>query len=548
MVEHDLVEGVVTVSRRLLPPKQTSILFPPEHTKGRTFDFAQWYGVGIDEITYACQRQIERFLVGQDVEVTSLTVATYCRLGLKNFLDYLTLLSSAKHRPLTLNDINRDVMDGYIASFDGENISVLSKKSRYHSAKAVLKSLCARGLFAEILGGDDATFPANPFPGAGRANKGARPLAAAQRKAFSAAVKDAVMPIFDVDVEPTSELLAYALLVIALHTGRNTTPLIEMSADCLRSHPKANMCFLVLYKRRGHSTSKVAIRNARAHELEIGAMPTLRPTIAQLVRRVIELSAGLKDEAPEHLKNRIWLFRARSSARGVTKKGEVCALTDSTLLNAIKTLVHRYDLKDTDGKPLRVNVSRLRKTFVNRMYEILDGDIVTTAAAAGNTVRVASINYLRPGDDAKTNWKFLGMALTEELLTSTLGATERTPVGQCSDLQNGDYAPKRDQLLCTSFLNCIRCRNYVVTADDLYRLLSFYWRILAERSRMHAKRWKKQLAHIVRLIDRDVIAVGIAKGVFKKSVVDRERERARQEPHPFWRIDTIIGDIQDLPA
>ncbi|CAJ3667453.1 phage integrase [Burkholderia pseudomallei] len=548
IVQHDLVDGVVTVPSHVLPPTQTSIEFPPEHTHGRTFDFAPWYGVGIDEITYACQRQIERFLAKQDLEVTSLSVASYCRQGLRTFLDYLAMLCVAKGRPLTLHEINRDVMDGYIASFDDENISVVSKKTRYHATKSVLKALCERGVIIEIRGGDNATFPTNLFPGAARAKKGARPLAAAQRKAFSLAVKDAVMPIFDSDVEPTSHLLAYALLVIALHTGRNTTPLLEMTADCLRSHPKANTCFLVLYKRRGHSTSKVAIRDSRTHELEIEAMPTLRPTIARLVRRVIELSEQLKDEAPDHFKNRIWFYRARSGGRGTREIGEVCVLTDRTLLKAIRTLVRRYDLKDTDGKPLRINVSRLRKTFVNRMYEILDGDIVATAAAAGNTVRVASINYLRPGEDAQKNWKFLGMALTVELLTATLGATERTPVGRCSDVKNGDYAPKRGQLICTSFLNCIRCRNYVVTADDLYRLFSFYWRILAERSRTNPKRWRKQLAHIVRLIDRDVIEAGIRRGVFKRAMVDRERERARQDPHPFWSSESIIGDIENLTA
>ncbi|WP_322034651.1 hypothetical protein [Burkholderia sp. BCC1970] len=439
-------------------------------------------------------------------------------------------------------------MDGYITSFDNENISTVSKKTRYHSTKMVLKALCARGIVIEVTGGDNATFPPNPFPGSEHARKGARPLAAAQRKAFSVAVKDAVMPIFDADVEPTAHLLAYALLTIALHTGRNTTPLLEMTADCLRSHPKANTCFLVLYKRRGHSTSKVAIRDARTDEPEIEAMPTLRPTIAQLVRRVIELSKKLKDDAPDHFKNRIWFFRARSCGRGTRRIGDVSVLTDRTLLKATRALVHRYDLKDSDGKPLRINVSRLRKTFVNRMYEILDGDIVATATAAGNTVRVASINYLRPGEDAQKNWKFLGMALTEELLTATLGATERTPVGRCSDAKNGDYAPKKGQLICTSFLNCIRCRNYVVTADDLYRLFSFYWRILAERSRMNPKRWKKQLAHIVRLIDRDVVEAGITSGAFKRAVVDRERERARQDPHPFWSSESIIGDIEDLPA
>ncbi|RML61964.1 hypothetical protein APX70_02936, partial [Pseudomonas syringae pv. maculicola] len=55
---------------------------------------------------------------------------------------------------------------------------------------------------------------------------------------------------------------------------------------------------------------------------------------------------------------------------------------------AIQKLVKEYDLKDTDGKPLQLNVSRLRKTFANRIYELLGGNIQLTAIALGNTPAV----------------------------------------------------------------------------------------------------------------------------------------------------------------
>lgn len=63
---------------------------------------------------------------------------------------------------------------------------------------------------------------------------------------------------------------------------------------------------------------------------------------------------------------------------------------------------------------------------------------------------------------------------------------------------------------------------------------------------MDPKRWRRQLAHVVRLIERDVIDAGLSKGTFKKEIVDRERERARRDPHPFWQTGSIISDIGDL--
>jgi hypothetical protein len=92
---------------------------------------------------------------------------------------------------------------------------------------------------------------------------------------------------------------------------------------------------------------------------------------------------------------------------------------------------------------------------------------------------------------------------------------------------------------CLSFLNCLRCRNYVVTGDDLYRLFSFYWRVLRERERMNARAWDKHYAHIPRLIERDVVNAGLQKKIFRIS--DVEAARARAEPHPFWKFDSLAS-------
>lgn len=376
-----------------------------------------------------------------------------------------------------------------------------------------------------------------------RETKGEQPLTTAQRKAFTVAVKTAVLPLFADDSEPTGTLLTYALLVVALHTGRNTTPLLEMPTDCLRPHPKDGTEFLVLYKRRGHSTTKVALRAHSTVDRVVAFTPTLRPTVAHLIRRVIDLTSVLRNEAPGDIRDRVWLYRSQAQD---SSYGRITSLTIGSLDDAIGRLVTRFQLRDDDGKPLRINVSRLRKTFVNRVHEILDGDIVATALAAGNSPPTVARYYLRPGEDAQKNWRFLGTALVQELQTRTLGATERTPVGRCSDNRTGEYAPKRDGAACTSFLNCLRCRNYVVTGDDLWRLYSFYWRVLRERARIDKRRWQRQLGHIPRLIERDVIEAGLASKAFKPADVYAARERARRDPHPFWASPTVIGDLEAL--
>lgn len=528
--------GAVVIPLDVIPPLNKTVRFLRNSHSDRSFDFGKWYGIGIDAITFACQRQIERFLDKQDTEVEVTTVASYTA-GIKGLLDYLAIRSGALERQLNLSDIDRNAIDGYLGFLREMGVATTSQKKHFDRTKAVLLALGRRGLINLITIGDDSTFPRNPFPGSRHKYKGATPLPKTQRQAFSAAVKTAVKPLFEKNIELTSELLAYAFFIVALHTGRNTTPLLEMSRDCLRPHPKEDTLLLVLYKRRGHNTSKVALRTETEREFE--STPTIRHSVAKIIRRVIELSLPLLADAPSDLKNRVWLYRSQ----GGNNAGHIVPLSDSTLGNAILKLVSKYRLLDAEGKPLRINVSRLRKTFVNRVYELTDGDVATTAIAAGNTEHVTSINYLRPGDDARKNWKFMGVALVQELLSNTIGKTERTPTGQCSDTKNGAYAPKRDGATCMSFFNCLRCRNYVVTGDDLYRLFSFYWRVLRERVQMDKHRWERQFAHIPRLIERDVIAPGLASGVFKHAQVEAARERARHDPHPFWKSDATFSDL-----
>lgn len=527
--------GHVVILPEAIPPDKTSVTFGRNAIRCKKFNFARWYGMGIDPITYACQRQIERFLARQDDVVEASTLASHCKGGLRHFLDYLVLRATALACELTLDDIDRTLIDDFLGYLSNLGITPHSQRGHFSSAKSILYALGRRGLFPLVTAGDDATFPRNPFPNIGN-HKGEMPLPKRQRQALAMALRQAVMPIFHDDVQVTGELLAYALLTIALHTGRNATPLLEMGADCLRPHPKDGSVFMVLRKRRGYTSTKIALRGESGAVRWQESTPTVKTNVERLVRRVLALGESLRAEAPDDLKERVWLYRVH---RG-PGLGRVIALTDGTVALAIKKLVAEHGLTDTDGQPLRINISRLRKTFANRIFELLEGDLATTAIALGNTPQVTGRNYLVPSNDAKRNWQFMGELLVEELLTGRIGATyHTTAMGRCSDPVYGQYAPKQEGAVCFSFLNCLRCKHYAVTGDDLHRLFSFYFRVLAERARMDKRRWEREYAHIPRLIDNYIVAEGLRRGAFKPTTIEAERERARREPHSFWSFDVV---------
>jgi len=538
-------QGSFQPPKELIPPSVTKIEFGRTQAGIRSFDFKDYYGHGIDDVTFAFQVQVGRFVAGEDRTLEPTSILSLCANGVAAFLDYLIARSTAERREISVGDISRDLIDGFIGWLRDSGWRLYTQQNKYSHIKTVLESLGKRGRVQIVDSGDDRTFPKNPFPGSSRNRKGERPLIKAHRQALAKALREAVLPIFHPEAKPDSYLLTAALLLIALHTGRNLTPLLEMKPDCLRPHPKAGVLFLVLFKRRGHKTHKVALRDEKRDHVvsDIELTPTVRPNVAALIRRIIDLTEPLRTEASEDLRERVFLFRAKRSSNA-TEIGAVTCLSETTLRVNIKKLMAAHGLTDSEGEPLRLNFSQLRKTFINRIFEILDGDVVTTAIAAGHsTVATTDTNYLRPGENAEKNWKFMGQVLTEELLS---GSIEKTPLAGCSNPRDGQYAPKRDGETCTNFLNCLRCRNYVVTGDDLYKLFSFEIRILKERNRMDKKKWKRHFGHIPRLIERDVIRPGIEHKKFKAAEVEAARERASVDLHPFWKTDSLIADLEAL--
>ncbi|BAW27002.1 hypothetical protein [Pseudomonas putida] len=538
-VEHSVdTAGNVVILPEAIPPANTVVSFGRNSSNHRTFDFVRWYGSSVDLITYVCQRQIERFLAGQEGTLSVATVVGYCTSGLVVFLDFCVLQAMALERELTLNDVNRNLMDRFLVHLAGQALLASAQKNYYTPTKSVLQALGRRGIFPLVVSGDNATFPRNPFPNSNRKVKGETALSKRERQEFAVALRQAIKPILINDTPPTSDLLAYALLVVALHTGRNATPLLEMGRNCLRPHPKDDTVFLVLWKRRGYNTTKVAIRAESKAERILEAMPSVKVNVERLIRRVMALTEPLGSEAPDDLKGRVWLYRSR--ARNST--GQVTSLSSRKLDVATSRLVNEYGLKDIDGNPLRINIARLRKTFANRIFELTDGDLATTASALGNTPRVADQNYLATSEDTRRNWRFMGEILVQELLSATIGATYKEhPLGRCADPINGQYAPKREGATCMNFMNCVRCKHYAVTAEDLYKLFSFYFRVISERSRMDKRRWAREFAHIPRLIDDYIVAEGLRRGTFKLAAVEAAKTRARYQPHPFWSVDIIAS-------
>lgn len=519
--------------RPVLPPKITNVTFPAEgnETTTRNFDFTPYYGRSCDEVVFYTQRAIELLRDesirsnGQSLSMT--TVANYADKGLRNFLPVCTLWAQALGREMLLSDMDRTVINHYIVALAAGAHSETYQKSIYSKTKAVLVFMVKRRWLPSI------TFPKNPYPNINRKSKGQRPISKPERQRLIRGLRQAYRQI----VAGTDPLTAYDLsvcvLIIALRTGLNPTPILKLPTDCVQPHPiKVNRRLLVAYKKRGNATRIQSLR----YSGDIETLKSIQMDVLDIINLVVERNADLSKRSA-HV-DRLFVFQSQSNANA----GELLVLSKPNLDLNTKAFIDRLDIRDDDGRLLALNVSRLRKTFINSMFELSGQDPLMTAQMGGHSPKVSNDHYLEPPPEAEAAFRFMGEVRNQELLevgrSIPIKAIENTPISKCRDTKNGHLAPKNGSY-CSNFMGCVRCKSFVVTAEDLYRLFSFYWCLVRERSTMSPKKWSRYYGHVIRIIDNEIATE------FDKAVVSEARATAKVSPHPFWREP---DNLEALPA
>lgn len=506
-----------------LPPAVTTIRFPPNKSNLRAFDFTPWYGKQCDRVVWAYQHTIE-LMIAEAVKTSEQTLSlpsiiSYCGTGIRWFLPFCATYAAGLKRELQLSDIDREAVQLYVSELRQSGLAETGQKIAYSHTKSVLRSLSQRNQLGQDI------FPRNPFPNINRKYKGERPFSKNERATVLNKIKKDVHAMI-LNGEPLSGYeLAICVMAIAARTGLNPSPLRELPVDCLQQHPlKKERQLLVSYKRRGRNTHVQSLRKSG----DIALMKTVLPDVSQIIDLVLSRNASLR--AASSYPQMLFVHEHAQKPPGT-----YLLLSSANLEKQIALWIERSNLQDEDGKPLRVNVSRLRKTFENRIWALSGQDPFLTAKMAGHSVKVSNDHYLEAPPEAEKNWKLMGEVRTEGLRKDATASNseDNTPIARCKDTKMGDFAPK-DGSHCQKFLACFRCRSFVVTGDDLHRLFSFYWMLIHERAKIGGHRWQKLYAHIIRIIDQDIAPR------FPPHDVRDARSRAKDAPHPFWRSAEIL--------
>lgn len=518
----------ITTSPPPAPADESSLVInlPENPSRSCTIDLSPWLGKGIDAWVWVCAGQLRAFLYSG--EVTPATVVSYWKSGLRNFFRFLTT-AGGPAEPMHLEPRHVRLYVGWLREKD---CSYGSQKHGYDLSKSVLSALIRRGIVPDC----DDFFPANPFPGSNSRQKGEEPLSPRERERLAQTLRDDLIAIHRGRFEGSgSAALVVHLLAVALRTGANSTPLLEASRDCLRPHPfMPNMMLLETFKRRGNATKLAGLRYSKEHD---HPLPIPMDGVA-LIRKALKLAEPLVAEAKPHHRNLVWLYRAEGC-----RIGQVAALTTNTLVHGITALIKRHDLRADDGEPLRLNLSRLRKTVEHRLFDLSGGDLIATAALMGHHPKVADTHYLACTQQIRENATFVGEALPDIYRSGEgrkkviPGLPAKSPTGRCKDPYSGEKAPRNGEP-CDDFFSCFACSSYAIVGspDDLFRLFSFYWFLEREMNHARSNEWREEFRNTMNLIDRFTL------DKFDADLVTAAKKRARFEPLKFWATYTLSSE------
>ena len=313
------------------------------------------------------------------------------------------------------------------------------------------------------------------------------------------------------------------LTFLSLETGLELECCKALTIDCLKN-PGPGTIEIAYIKRRARGAEH---KHIRVRDGGIG-------TPGGLIRKLIEATAFTRQFVPSE---NLWLYyyTGRKQLRaGLEHQQELVA-----------RWIKGHDLVDDDGEPLRLVLSRLRKTHKALWYLKTEGHMARFAV--GHTPEIAARHYadipsLRPLHEATVAEAFSEVAAAAGPII--LAPAEEDTWRQCDPPPEGPE--DRDSILrgdqdvwlaaCSGFdrspfgepgepcpqpfWGCLECRNAVITARKLPAIIAFLQFIEEQRAGLSAVDWAMKFGRAHARIAQQVLPA------FPESVIAEARREA----------------------
>ena len=336
---------------------------------------------------------------------------------------------------------------------------------------------------------------------------------------------------------PTRAHLVPFLLLLALESGIEIECCKDLRSDCLGATRDGRVEIRYRKRRAGsHQWRSIWTRDAGMY------------SPGRLIRMVLRITQRARAHSSS---GRLWLAcsGARIHAPSMTAGSGVFA-----------AFVRRRDLRADDGRPLRLQPVRLRKTHKAGRYLATQGQLPDfaggnhTAAVAGD--HYGAIEALRPFHEAAIERALqdaVAVARTATVVTAEeeailasdpdaasdvlgvppaevqafLGGEQDVWLSSCRDFFDSPFGTPGAPCP-TPFWTCLSCSNAVITSRKLPALLSFLAHILEARSRMPSDQWDATYGEAHRQLVENVLPR------FPTAVVAAARAAADLDPELLY--------------
>lgn len=525
---------------RDLPPGWAFTILCP-HIGEFHLDFNRYRTNGRESLARELRDAVWRMrhvVVGKSLQSFTLT-------GLSYFWRFLDHLEENGLAITTLGQIDRTVIIRYLAWLEqqpatrgvhkGSLLSLSTRRNVYNHLKTLLL-YCSRNP-TDIA----AIFPSNPFPRGNRLVQTKSPYSPTEQKRILAAAHKDLSKIHDAQAHDLDHLqvLVVHLIIIGIATGKNLQSLLDIRRDSLQEHPLPDREFLVTVKRRGYSTQATAF-SKKAGSRSQSALEAIPSTIAGHIRFLSTYTEPLSRIASQDLRELIMLRRLRHGK----VDGEVVRLDANMVGVGARKFSARHSLQDDQGKPLRLQFSRLRPTMATELYRRTRDIRLIQRVLGHSSAETTARHYLTLPAESERNHALILDAMVHQFTRTEidgkviLAADGSIPLQEMRNLLAGGYNTgiarcrnpfRENDTVCHKYLSCFRCPNMCVFEDDLWRLFSFYYRLLAEHNKINPEQWLKTYGPIIQRIDVDIAPL------FNPEIVAQARQKAIESPHPTWR-------------
>jgi len=522
-----------------------------EPLRGRTYvgvELSHWMCRGVDDWVWATIAALTNLL--RSGTRASATIKDY-GWAMPKFFEFL-----ADGRPHVLVDKPTELAPLHIVQFLGwlrrrqesKGLSSETTRSVYKSVKAVLTAMMGIGA---IKADPKFFFPASALPHRTSLPTNVQPYSESEQERIANALKSDLVDIHHSRVQLNgSDRVTTYYLIVAMRSGANMTPLLEMERDALKPGLLPGTRFLRLCKHRG---GKIISRLAGPAQTVLENPTKIPGDAAAVLEKALAETAHLVAEAPASLRNRVWLYRSVSRSQGNAIK----CLNNSTVGLTVRRFAERRQLLDDAGRPLVISTKRLRQSLAKRAWRLSEGDPLAVAAVLGNTPRVADHHYLRMDEHLQAEAaRYLRQEMSaqlrgggiEQMIVASADDCSPTPLGRCKDSLHGAHAPKNGSHHCDQFVLCLSCPSFAIAGepDDLWRLYSFQRFALEEMTRLEAdhsgtsgERLRDLYRAAIPFIDR------FCEQAFGAERAAAARDRATQDAHPFWKLQSAWNVLRN---